>query len=470
MDLLPFQQRFIRDSLRPDIHTSALSLPRGNGKSTLVAWLAARSITPNDTLFRDGEESFIFAASLGQARRTTFKQLKGFLDPDHYRIADSGNNQCFVRHRATGTKITCLAANSKTAQGIVGAPFIYCDEPGAWQTIGGEALFDTISTALGKPNSDMKVYYVGTLAPATEGWWHDLIQTGSTGSRYVLSLQGNPKKWSDLREVYKCNPLMAKYPNSRKILREERDAALKDSRLKSRFLSYRLNLPTVEESTMLLQVSDWQRVCQRRVPPRESRPVVGLDCGAGRAWSSAVAVYPNGRTEARALCPGVPSVPEQEKRDRVGSGTYQRFIDAGVLRIAHGRRVPLVSDLVELTAEWNPEVFVADRFRLNEVRDAVRNKPIITRRMLWSEASEDIRGTRRLCLDGNISIEETSKPLLEYSLSVAHIQSDDAGNVRLVKKKKDNSTRDDIAAAFILSLGVLSRARKPRPIKYAVAR
>ena len=63
MELQPFQRRFLKSALAPGIRTSALSIPRGNGKSTLVAWLAARALTPGDPLFV--AESHLVAASIG---------------------------------------------------------------------------------------------------------------------------------------------------------------------------------------------------------------------------------------------------------------------------------------------------------------------------------------------------------------------------------------------------------------------
>ena len=48
------------------------------------------------------------------------------------------------------------------------------------------------------------------------------------------------------------------------------------------------------------------RSVAREVPERDGRPVVGVDLANGRAWASAVAWYGNGRTEALAVCPGIP--------------------------------------------------------------------------------------------------------------------------------------------------------------------
>ena len=106
---------------------------------------------------------------------------------------------------------------------------------------------------------------------------------------------------------------------------------------------------------MLLTVEDWERVTARQAPPRDGRPIVAVDLGAGRAWSAAVAVYRNGRVECLALCPGIPSIEEQEKRDRVSSGTYESLVSAGLLHVADGLRVQPPSMLADLITEtWGP--------------------------------------------------------------------------------------------------------------------
>ena len=112
----------------------------------------------------------------------------------------------------------------------------------------------------------------------------------------------------------------------RRKLLAERDEARRDPRLKSRFLSYRLNVPSGDSSTMLLTTEDWQAMTSRPVLPRRGKPIVGFDLGSGRAWSAAVALWENGRTECLAVCPGLPDLETQEKRDQVPKGTYQRLV------------------------------------------------------------------------------------------------------------------------------------------------
>ena len=327
-------------------------------------------------------------------------------------------------------------------------------------------MWDALTTARGKPGSPLKILLIGTLAPALTGWWHDLIEDGSGGSTFVQALRGNPARWDQWPEIRRCNPLVSAFADSRKVLLEERAQARRDSRLKARFFSYRLNVPTADEATMLLSVDDFNAACQREVPSPCGRPIVGIDLGGGRAWSAAVALWSSGRCEAMAVAPGVPSVEAQEKRDRVPRGTYRRLIDAGLLHVAEGLRVPPVPLLLDaVRAAWGAsDHIICDRFRLAELLDHARGTQVVPRVTRWSEASEDIRAVRRLFVDGPITPTKASRPLLIASLAVAMVKNDDQGSTRLIKQDPNNNTgRDDVAAALTLAAGSLSRyLAKPR--------
>ena len=200
-----------------------------------------------------------------------------------------------------------IGSNGKTAMGLVGCPWAICDEPGAWETTGGQLLFDAIETAKGKPGSPLRSLYLGTLAPSTDGWWHELALSKSGRGRAVLCLQGDREKWDSWREVARVNPLTKVSAKFRKQLRAELKAAVADSRLKARFLSYRLNLPSADEATMLLTVDDFERMAERDVAEPAGRPIVAIDLGGGRAWSAATAIWQSGRIEAIAVAPGIPA-------------------------------------------------------------------------------------------------------------------------------------------------------------------
>ena len=458
MQLRPFQKRFIKGAFADGIDTGVLSLPRGNGKSCLGAHILKRCLTPGDELHQAGKEYLLVASSLEQAR-CTYGFIRDDLEPTgEYRWLDS-TTRVGITHRATNTRLRVLSSKAKSAFGIVGSPLLIFDEPGSLEVIGGELLSDAIFTAQGKPNSALKVIFIGTLAPANSGWWHDLVGAGSNRTTFVQRLIGNADRWDSWPEIRRCNPLTAISATFREKLISERDAARRDTRLKARFLSYRLNLPTGDESTMLLTVADFEDMAKRPVPERDGEPICAVDLGGSRAWSAALVIYPSGRIECRAVAPGIPNLADQEKRDRVPASTYERLHDAGTLHVAEGLRVPPAKMLIELIQRtWGrPASLICDRFRLDELRDAQVPCRVESRVTRWSEASFDIRSLRSHTKDGPFSIDKSSRSLLEASLSVAAVKNDDQGSFRLIKRTANNESRDDVAAAFCLAAGAFAR-------------
>ena len=456
--LQPFQERFIAGATAPGVDTACLSLPRGNGKSWLAGNLAARALTPGDAFYVAGGETVLCAGSIEQAR-IVFRVARRILEPTgQYRFLDSAT-RCGITHKTTGTRLRVLGSNARTAFGFVDVPLVISDEPGAWEVNGGQLLHDAIQTAQGKPNSPLRAVYIGTLAPATRGWWLDLVTASTTLGTYVQALRGDPEKWDSWAEIKRCNPLVKISELFAAKLKQERDAARRDSRLKARFLSYRLNAPMQDEASMLLGVPDWNRALAREVPDPDGLPVVGVDLGGGRAWSAAVAGWPNGRVEAVAVCPGIPDIEAQEKRDRAPAGLYRKLIETGRLIVAEGLRVPNPAQLMTAATDlWGGyRLVVADTFRGPELRD-VAEAPVVTRRARWSEASEDIRALRKWTLDEGMAVEDQSRHLLTASLAEALVKNDESGNFRLVKRDRGNNTgRDDVAAALVLVAGELAR-------------
>ena len=460
MNLRPFQRKFLAKALSDRVSTAVLSLPRGNGKSTLSAYILERCLTPGDVLFEEGAEYLLGAASLEQARNA-YRPLRAALEPlGDYRFIDS-ITRLGITHKPTNTKLRVLSSNAKTAFGIVGSPIAIFDEPGSWETSGGTLLFDALKTAQGKPGSRLRLIFTGTLAPSTSGWWTELVEGGTHGSTYVSALQGDRKSWDRWPTIAKANPLMALYPESRATLLEERDAARADSRLKARFLSYRLNIPASDESVTLLTVDDWERMAGRETPPADGQAIVAFDLGAGRAFSAAVAVWKSGRAEALALAPGIPNLESQERRDHVPKQTYTDLQADGRLSVAEGLRVQPASALWESVCEhWGtPVKVVCDRFRIGELQDAIKGDcPIEPRMTRWSESSADIRALRKMVKDGPMVVSQESRSLVSASLARATVLNDDAGNTRLQKRGSNNVARDDVSAALILGAGAWERA------------
>ena len=460
--LLPFQREFIKAVENPKYDTVAISGPRTLGKTFIAAQVLIRCMTPGDSLHEPGKEYILGAATLEQAR-LTYSFIREALEPTgEYRWLDS-STRLGATHEASNTKLRAISSNAKSSFGLVNVPIVVLDEPGALEIVGGQMLSDSLFTAQGKVGSRLKLILAGTLGPMATGaghWWWDLIADGTKGRTYVKLYQGELESWDKWSTIRKANPLIGLDAHTRKVILDERDAARVDSRLKARFQTYRLNRPSGDDSQVLLTVADWEKVIERTAPERDGRPIVGLDLGGGRAWSAAVALYPNGRCECRAVAPGLPSLADQEVRDRVPVGTYSSLFDVGQLEIAENLRVQPPAAMWDLIrATWGlPQKIVLDRFRLPEFQDAVGNKvrlePRVTR---MSEAAADIRALRSLALDGPLSVDEDSQALLSTSLSRATVKADESGSFRLVKRGTNNVARDDCAAALLLAAGALAR-------------
>ena len=69
-----------------------------------------------------------------------------------------------------------------------------------------------------------------------------LVENGTRGSTWVGVLQVGPTGGTIGAEILRVNPLARDFPEPAEVLREERDAAMADSRLAGAFKSFRLNL------------------------------------------------------------------------------------------------------------------------------------------------------------------------------------------------------------------------------------
>ena len=475
LPLLPFHRSWISSAFAPDVAVAALSCPRGNAKTQLAARLAALSISPGSPLFESGIEVLAVSASLEQSRvlLSFVREALGVRGEVDYRWLDSGQRLA-VTHKATGTKLRVLSSSARRAMGLAQFSTIFADEPGSWEARGGRLMFDALRQSLGKRQAQ-RLVLIGTRAPAEPGsWWPSLLDSGSGPGRHVTVLAAPPEEpWDAWPTIRKCNPMVNSSASLRATLLRERDEARVSDTLRRSFEAFRLNRMVDVSNEVLVEADSWQRVEARDVPPRVGRPIVGLDLGAERSWSAAWCLWPNGRSECYALCPGVPDLDERERQDAMPRGLYRRLADDGVLLVDEGLRVSRPVVLIDHLVGRGivPQVVYCDRFMLGTLTDVVAGRwQVVPRVTRWSEATEDIAAFRRLAADGPLSIAPEGRALARVGLSEASVQSDDQGSVRLVKRRASRS-RDDVAVAAVLAAGALVRAmgRQPaRPRRHAL--
>ena len=183
LELKPFQRTFIKNALRPDIDIAAMSIPRAGGKSALCGDLLARVLDPADDLFRAGTESVLLAASIEQAR-IVFRFCRAELETQGRLSFPGQSTRVAILHKATNTRLRVVGSNARTTMGLVGCPWAICDEPGSWETVGGALMFDALTTALGKPNSPMKIVLIGNFG----AFCFRLVAAVGTEGQYWINL------------------------------------------------------------------------------------------------------------------------------------------------------------------------------------------------------------------------------------------------------------------------------------------
>ena len=266
----------------------------------------------------------------------------------------------------------------------------------------------------------------------------------------------DPFKWSTIKRAL---PLLGFNPHLRPKLEEELRKAKRDPVAERRFSTYRLNRPVQAPASVLFTVRDWRAVENRAVGVAAGRPIAGIDCGSTRSWCTACLLWPSGRLDALGSMPGNPTPEEQERRDSRRSGSYQELIDAGLMHVDGDRRVVDVPAFIQRVMKFHPRVIVGDYFRLPQVLDAVRGRcPVVARRTRWSESTFDIQATRRLGLDGVLSVVPRAQKMYRLALSESAVEDED-GSARIVKVRGKRS-RDDLTMALTLACGALARAPK----------
>ena len=466
--LAPFQRRFLAGAFAPGITKAVLSGPRGVGKSSLAGELLAAAVDPDGPLFRAGGESILLASSLEQAR-ITFAFLRRAVG-DGYRYQDSGQ-RVSCTHVATGTRIRVASSDARRAFGLgANSPLIIGDEPAAWMDRGGATMYDALETAGGK--NEMRLLLIGTRAPAPDGgWWRTLVDDGDGSPTTYRQIHDCPVDDEQMpidpltmRSARRANPLIGWNPHLLPTLRDQLRKARVSEDAAARWASYRLNRPVSPAASVLFTSGAWRGVQGRAVPDAMGRPIAGVDIGSSRSWTAGVLLWPNHRTQCVMVAPGVPTLDQQERRDGMPIGAYQRLVDDGVLHVDEGRSVVRPETLIDRMMVHSPALFIGDEFRRPAVSDAIGWRgQWITRRTRWSEITEDIGHCRKLGLDGGLTVSPDSRRAFRMALAETEVVSDDDGNVRLMKRRRGRS-RDDLCVALVMAAGAMARQPATRGV------
>ena len=457
--VLPWERRFIQGAWR-GASDAALSVGRGNGKSALVAGIAAAVVDPEGPLHGRRKEVVCVAASFEQSR-IIYEDVLSFLgernaldDRKVWRKQDSVN-RAMLEYRASGCRIRCIGSDPSKAHGLRPA-LVLADEPAQWDGAKAERMVAALRTGLGKvPGS--KLIALGT-RPADETHWFARMLKAAEYSQVHAARPGDPP--FQLRTVRRANPSVDHLPSLKARIRAEMVDARIDPDSMAAYRALRLNEGVSDvQRSVLLDVESWKRAME--LPPPEVRSaefVLGLDLGTSAAMSAAAAYFRSGELEAVAVLPALPALRSKGLSDGVGN-LYVKMADRGEL-VQAGRRVASIPALLdEVLERWgSPAAIITDRWREAELRERLEEvgfppSVLVLRGQGYFHGGADTRDFRAAMLGDLVRPSESL--LLSAAMAEARVMMDPAGNVKLSKGSEGgrrHRARDDAVAAAVLAV------------------
>ena len=462
--VFPWERRFVRGAFRPGVAEAALSVARGNGKTTLTAGFGAAAI--DGPLMVPRGDAVLVASSFEQSR-IAFEHVQAFIGPDRlkdrrkFRVWDS-TAWAMIQNLETGARVRCIGSDPKRAHGL--APtLILADEPAQWETNSAERMVAALRTAAGKQPRCLFLA-LGTRPDSETHWFSKLLAGGADYAQQHAARPDDPP--FQKRTWARANPSLAHLPDLESAIRREAAKARLDPAQLASFESLRLNLGTSDvERSMLLSADVWKRI--EGQAERSGRPVWGVDLGTSAAQSVVSAFWPeSGRLECLAAFPNEPDLRERGLADGVGN-LYSECHRRGELIQTGGAAVDIAALLRAARDAFGvPAGISADRWREAELRDSLKAVGLPVSRlelrgMGFKDGAEDVRAFRRAALEGRIT--PIPALLLTAAMAEARTVSDPAGNAKLAKGTEGGRrlrARDDAAAAAILAVGMASRRPK----------
>ena len=460
--MLPWQRRFIRGAWRAGVQNAALTIARGNGKSTLCAGIGSCSI--NGCLEVPRGETLIVAASFEQAR-IIFDHIRDFLgdvleDKKLYRVWDTSSVARIV-NRETGAMVRALGSDPRRAHGLAPS-LVLLDEPAQWPSSTGERMLQAILTASGK-QPHCKILAIGTKPHSDTHWFSRMLNGGADYSQIHSAREED--KITHKSTWKRANPSLPLMPDLENAIRKEAKLAMQDGSMLPGFKALRLNMGVEDtEQATLLDAGTWQSIESEDVD-MSGRCVWGIDLGGSAASSAVAAFWPDsGRLETLAAFPREPDLYARGLNDGVGT-LYQDCYERDEILVNGGAAVD-IPDLIRRARDrfGAPARIAADRWRENELRDALKAAGLPVAKLElrgqgYKDGGEDVRLFRRACLEGRVH--PLKSLFLTYAMSEARVTIDAAANSKLAKNSEGGRrqrARDDTAAASILSVALSERS------------
>ena len=467
-ELQSWQREFLEQAFRVGCLESTLSTARKSGKSTLLAALICYHLDRHG--LRAGWRGL--AVSLGgpQAEQLWSDTNELMLASGLYSILDEDTGLQSIkgirmppgrfRVQSQSVEFRLMTSNPKTSGVGASADLILLDEIGAYPD-NARSLIRNMETSTSARGGR-------TIAISVEGIGNTFMsererRAKADPARYHYRQYSAPKGCAlDDEDAWRAaNPSLGTV-KSIEYMRAEAFKALMNPADQASFRNLELNQRVSETNDTLCTPDDWTRLETATLPDRRGPLLVGIDLGGARAFSAAVAVWPEtGRVEGLQAIGGIPSLIDRGRSDGVDN-RYQRMCDEGTLVVIPDMELVEHDAFIELVESrfGTPDLAVADEYRRAEFGAALRARGahwnVQLRRMgAGKSGGEDLRALQRAIVRQEISV---WGPSVAWTSAIAETAVRYHPTTRLPSiKPRRQTARIDLIAAATLALGAMSR-------------
>ena len=231
------------------------------------------------------------------------------------------------------------------------------------------------------------------------------------------------------------------------------------------FRAFDLNLALSPTQEMVCTPSDLEQ-CFTDSPEYRGPAYVGLDIGEAGSGTAAVAFWPaTGALRTWLSFGDTPDLHARGKRDGADYLAMQRRHE---LRTYPGRTVPIAAFVADLKADLghaDVRQAVADSYKAEGLRDAIRWPLTVTRSGTGPDGSQAVRAFQTAVLTGGLSL--TSNLSLASAIKESTLRRDGNGNPAIDRARSHG--RIDVLSAAILAVGAGAKYRPVRRLRSAVA-
>lgn len=469
IELLPHQHEFIQRVYAEDspVRLAIQSLPRGNGKTGLLAGLCLAHLLGPESEPR-GE---VYAAAIDrQQAGLLFNEIVAIVE-----AVPTFEARCNVQRfkklievldgAGKGSIFETLSADVRRGHGLAPSLFVY-DEFGTAKT--GE-LLDNLLTAQGKRTRSLGCV-ISTQAGSDLHPFSVLIDDAARGldpSAYVQLLaapdDADPFDEATWRAV---NPALGHFLDADE-LRSQAQRAQRVPTFAPKFKNLRLN-QRVETVERWLPADAWRR-CAGSVDldALAGAPCYGgLDLGSTRDLTAFALYWPDpGALAVWAWCPAE-TLAEREQSDRA---PYRVWTEQGHIETTPGRATDKRSvalRLGALSARFSPRVIAFDKWGIAELERVLTDEGLDLPLKEFGQGFRDM-GPATAAFETRLlngQIQHSGNPLLAWALDNVALERDAAGNAKPSKRRSHD--RIDPIVAAIMAVGLAAQEPEPETSVY----